>query len=134
MGISVYKPGQGYWTRMMTAIAAGVLVGAGVAYIWNVLASVQVGFERIYLQGGIAAAIVLIGALFIYRFVYSARRTSEFFIATEGEMKKVNWSTRKEVIGSTWVVIAVAFFIAMLLFVVDIGFSTLFKEVGLLEV
>ena len=26
-------------------------------------------------------------------------------IATEGEMKKVNWSTRREILGSTWIVI-----------------------------
>ena len=132
MGIVVYKPGQGYWTRMMTAIGAGMIVGAGVAYVWNKLSTVNVDFERVYLQGGVAAVIVLIGAVIIYRFVYSAPKTSEFLIATEGEMKKVNWSTRREVIGSTWVVIAVAFFIALLLFVVDIGFSTLFQKVGLL--
>jgi len=134
MGIGVYKPGQGYWTRMMSAVGAGVLVGAGVAYIWKQLSSVDVSFERVYLQGGIAAVLVLIGAAFIYRFIYSAPRTSEFLISTEGEMKKVNWSTRREIIGSTWVVIAVAFSIAAILFTVDVGFSRLFTWVGLLDV
>ena len=33
------------------------------------------------------------------------RKANDFFIATEGEMKKVNWSTRAEVIRSTKVVI-----------------------------
>ncbi|MBN4060385.1 preprotein translocase subunit SecE [Planctomycetaceae bacterium AH-315-I19] len=133
MSIGVYKPGQGYWTRMMSAIGAGVLIGAGASYVWDELSSVDVAFERVYLQGGVAAVIVFVGAVFIYRFVYSAPRTSEFLISTEGEMKKVNWSTRKEIIGSTWVVIAVAFSIAAILFVVDIGFSTLFTKVGLLD-
>ena len=34
-------------------------------------------------------------------------------IATEGEMKKVNWSTRREIIGMTWVVIGLTVFIAV---------------------
>ena len=134
MGIGVYKPGQGYWTRMMSAIGAGLLVGAGVAYVWEQLENIDVSFERVYLQGGIAAGLVLIFALIIYRFIYAAPKTSDFLIATEGEMKKVNWSTRREIIGSTWVVIAVAFGIALILFVVDIGFSEFFRWVGLLQV
>ncbi|MEQ9616565.1 MAG: preprotein translocase subunit SecE [Phycisphaerales bacterium] len=134
MGIGVYKPGQGYWTRMMSAIGAGLVVGAGVAYVWEQLEKVDVTFERVYLQGGVAAGLVLIFAALIYRFIYAAPKTSDFLIATEGEMKKVNWSTRREIIGSTWVVIAVAFGIALILFVVDIGFSEFFRWVGLLEV
>jgi len=134
MGIGIYKSGQGYWTRMMSAIGAGVLVGAGVAYVWGELEAVQLPIETVLAQGIMAAVIVLIGAAVIYRFIYSAPRTSEFLIATEGEMKKVNWSTRREVIGSTWVVIAIAFIIATILLTVDIGFSTIFRQMGLLQV
>ncbi|MBL8964243.1 MAG: preprotein translocase subunit SecE [Phycisphaerae bacterium] len=54
-------------------------------------------------------------------------------IATDGEMKKVNWSTRREVLGSTWVVIGACFLIATFLFIVDIAFSSFFEFVGLLK-
>jgi len=57
-----------------------------------------------------------------------------FLSATEGEMKKVNWSTRKEVLGSTRVVIVIAFLIAVCLFVVDFGFGWFFRTIGLLEI
>ena len=42
----------------------------------------------------------------------------DFLIATDSEMKKVNWTSRKELIGSTKVVIIFMFLIALFLFVV----------------
>ena len=38
----------------------------------------------------------------------------DFLIATDSEMKKVNWTSRKELIGSTKVVILFMFLIAVL--------------------
>jgi len=55
-------------------------------------------------------------------------------IATEGEMKKVSWSTRRELIGSTKVVIMFTIFLAVLLFFVDLGFQELFSRIGVLKV
>ena len=55
-------------------------------------------------------------------------------IATEGEMKKVNWSTRREVIGSTKVVITITIFLAILLFCIDLVFQALFRAIGVLRV
>ena len=43
----------------------------------------------------------------------------DFLIATDSEMKKVNWTSRKELIGSTQVVIMFMFLIALFLFAVD---------------
>ena len=37
----------------------------------------------------------------------------DFLIATDSEMKKVNWTSRKELIGSTKVVIVFMFLIAV---------------------
>ncbi|MBI1827694.1 MAG: preprotein translocase subunit SecE [Planctomycetes bacterium] len=54
-------------------------------------------------------------------------------IATEGEMKKVNWSSRREVVGSTKVVILFSMAMALYLFVVDIVFQTLFQAIGVLK-
>ena len=217
MSFGMYKQGQGYWTRIMSAIGAALLVAGAAAWLWgevstvslpniwrmvidqsaqvtelpagttvdlfddtgmtigsglvdslsetgdsvylkdlaftgtngtDLVASVSSGtfsagvssataqpvFEIIYLQGAVAAATLLIGAIIIYYLVYVKAGTSEFLIATEGEMKKVNWSTRREILGSTWVVIAISVIIAAILFVVDIGFATFFREIGVIEV
>jgi preprotein translocase subunit SecE len=48
-------------------------------------------------------------------------------------MKKVNWSTRREVMGSTWVVIAASFIIAAILYVVDLGFQYFFVAIDVLQ-
>ena len=50
----------------------------------------------------------------------------DFLIATDSEMKKVNWTSRKELIGSTRVVILFVVGIAVVLFVYDLFFHTLF--------
>ena len=54
-------------------------------------------------------------------------------IATEGEMKKVSWSTKREIIGSTKVVILFTFLMAGLLFLVDSAFQLLFSSIGVLQ-
>ncbi|MBL1217964.1 MAG: preprotein translocase subunit SecE [Planctomycetes bacterium] len=60
------------------------------------------------------------------------RGTVDFCIATEGEMKKVNWTTRREIFGSTWVVIVLALSTAMFLFLADLIFRELFTLLGVL--
>ncbi|MBU0641058.1 MAG: preprotein translocase subunit SecE [Planctomycetes bacterium] len=55
-------------------------------------------------------------------------------IATEGEMKKVNWSSKKEVIGATKVVIVTVLALGAMLFIVDIFFMTVFGGIGVLKV
>jgi preprotein translocase SecE subunit len=43
----------------------------------------------------------------------------DFLIATESEMKKVSWSNRAELLGSTSVVIITVFLMAIIIFVAD---------------
>jgi len=76
--------------------------------------------------------LVAVGLLFWWT-SYVNRSASDFMIATEGEMKKVNWSNRREVIGSTKVVIFFSMAMALYLFVVDIIFQTLFQAIGVLK-
>ena len=68
----------------------------------------------------------------IFWVVGANARTSEFLISTDMEMKKVNWGTRKDIVGSTWVVIGAAFIIAAFIYGVDWSFSMIFKAIGLL--
>lgn len=127
MALSIYKPDQGYWTRTMSAVAFGVIGLAGGAWLYEELAG-----ANIYIRGVVAALFMVAMAVLIY-WVYGVnRRAIEFFISTEGELKKVNWSTRREILGSTWVVVTVAVAIAALLFIVDIFFKELFSAIGIL--
>lgn len=133
MALGIYKPGQGYWTRVMTAIGAAMLGLAGANWAWSELAAIQTPFEVIYLQASVAGAIALITAILTYWIVGLNRRTNEFFIATEGEMRKVAWPPRKELTGSTWVVIGVSVIIAAILFISDVIFSSIFQWLGVLK-
>ncbi|MCC6909627.1 MAG: preprotein translocase subunit SecE [Phycisphaerales bacterium] len=127
MAGAIYKPEQGYWTRVMSSVAVGVIGLAGAVWIYD-----QLTGANIYLRGGLAAGFLIAAAALVY-WVYGVnRKTVDFFIATEGELKKVNWTTRREIIGSTWVVVIVAVSIAAILFVVDIFFKELFSAIGIL--
>ena len=56
----------------------------------------------------------------------------DFLIATDSEMKKVNWTTRAELIGSTKVVIFFMMIIAAVLFLIDVLFGYVFYWFGVL--
>lgn len=88
---------------------------------------------QLYLQAIVAGSLILIGTALIAFFVAANRRSADFLIATDAEMKKVNWTNYKHIKGSTIVVIVATFLIAGILFVVDMGFSWFFKAINVLE-
>ncbi|QNN20737.1 preprotein translocase subunit SecE [Planctomycetales bacterium ZRK34] len=133
MAINIYKPGQGYWTRMLSAIGGGILVVAGALWLKQKLEIFQWEYG-VFVQWGAALAVIAIFAPLIYRWVGSKPRTCDFMIATDGEMKKVAWPSRKEVIGSTLVVIWCVVLLSALLFLADVFFSTFFKWINVLDV
>jgi len=230
MGFGLYKPGQGYWVRVLAATFAGVLMLAASAWLWTqlenasrliphptwtitvasptgaaqpgqrigfqstsskpddpaatigtavvkeqqvlssggqrlvvqdvtmnaghqlseagivapapggaTLAGTVIGaipnplFQPLYLQAAGVGLMLLLGSLAIYWLVGVRPSTSEFLINTDGEMKKVNWSSRKDIIGSTQVVIVWSLLIAGGLFVVDTIFAQFFRLVGILR-
>lgn len=133
MALQVYKQGQGYWTRLMSAIGGGTIVLMGAAWLWDQLGALRLESNTIYVQAGVSVAIVALFGWLIFRIVYGRQKSGDFLIATEGEMKKVNWSTRKEIVGSTWVVIGLTFFIAVLIAILDGAFSQFFRLVNVLQ-
>ncbi len=237
MAFTIYKSGQGYWTRTMTAIGIGVVVLTGVAWLWSeleiigrsysvnleiadasarlaawgkannheiagldVLRGIQTpdaattspvtitgagqtftldrggvvaaiegfapaptstavralpvaGFTQVRIEGGnvvfggiqtwgyrnrlyiqSAVAVVVIAIFGVLTFwVLNKPNIADFMIATEAEMKKVNWPSRREIIGSTWVVIVGMLLFGLILFVVDVGFLELFRQIGILQ-
>jgi preprotein translocase subunit SecE len=134
MPIGIYKPGQGYWTRLMTAIALGMLVLMGGTWISQQVANVRLfGLETVWTQ---ALAFLIIAAAFGivgYHLVGRKPGSVEFLIAVEGEMKKVNWSSRREIAGSTYVVIGFVIIIGLIAFTFDSIFQWLFIQGGVLE-
>jgi preprotein translocase SecE subunit len=134
MAIAIYKKGQGYWTRLMSAIGFGMLALMGAVWLWDLLKNARVGeLQAVYVQAG--AAVILLGVCGWIGFTLIGRKPKvvDFMIATEGEMKKVNWSSRREIIGSTWVVIGLTVLIALLCFAADLVFQYFFGAIGVLE-
>jgi preprotein translocase SecE subunit len=135
-GLTIYKPGQGYYTRVGTAVGAGILI----ACLWQfIYTQLEVYYEpakpwTFYLQVGVPT-LVLAGLGFLVYWVVGLNHSCcDFMILTEGEMKKVSWSSRKEVIGSTKVVIFTVLAMGMLLFLVDVVFAWTFHLIGVLQV
>lgn len=226
MAIGIYKPGQGYWTRVLTATAIGIITLATAAWMWDqmqlysttlprtawtmkigkvegappavgqtidlvgkpervgaeppVIGTANVkewnsgagelrltdvkmnvaelnpssakdirnaagfhapvsgafGFASIdptILAGSVASVIILIGFIIAYYICAMNPRTVEFLISTDMEMKKVNWSSWKDIRSSTMVVIAAAVFLAGALFLVDLAFQQFFRAIGVLS-
>jgi len=132
---AIFKPGQGYWTRVMSAIGFGLVAIMGADWVRKQLVNVRVGsVQPEIVQWGVFVLIAAVAGAFIYRFIGVHARTVDFLIATEGEMKKVNWSSRREVLGMTWVVIGLTIFIGAFVFVLDyLLFSPVMQAMGVLD-
>ncbi|QDU32570.1 preprotein translocase subunit SecE [Poriferisphaera corsica] len=130
MAFKIYKPGEGYWTRTLTWIGAGTLVLSGILYIWKQMDIIQQ--NTIYWQGGMALAMVAFWGILLF-WIMNKPNVAEFMIATEAEMKKVNWPSRMEVYGSTIVVIGGTFLLAAILFLINISFAWIFTQIGVLQ-
>jgi len=132
--LEIYKSGQGYYTRMGTAVGGGVLILAGADFLYRQLVFESNAPWTLWVQVGVPLAVAVGLGVLLYWVVGVNRRSCDFMIATEGEMKKVSWSSRRELIGSTKVVIVFTVAIAALLFVVDVGFVVLFGWLRVLKV
>lgn len=123
-----YKPGQGYWTRTLSFLGMMTIAAAGAGWLWRELNQVH-----LYVQAAVAG-LVLFGTFGLGWYIFNKPRVVDFLIATESEMKKVNWPTRREVIGSTWLVIAGTIMMALVLFGIDVVFSYFFQFIKVIQV
>ncbi|MDZ4830459.1 MAG: preprotein translocase subunit SecE [Phycisphaerae bacterium] len=134
MASGIYKSGQGYYTRMGTAVSASLIGLLGLYWLWGYALKWKVGtVNPTYVAA--ATAIVLGGILtwFVYDLVFRRHSTGDFFIATEGELKKVNWSTRRELVGSTIVVITTMVIVTIFVFFVDKIFLIFFGWIRVID-
>jgi len=132
--MSIYKPGQGYNVRVVTAIGLGLVVLLGAYWLWEEFAGASwFGLPAIYISSGIATIFVAVLAGLGYWLIGVNPRAVDFLIATDAEMKKVNWSTRREVLGSTAVVIGLSLLVAAYCLGFDRAFLVVFAWMGVLE-
>lgn len=129
----LYKRGQGYYTRSGTAVGAAVLILAGAHFLHQRLVFESNATWTSWVRIGIPLAFVVSLGVLTWWLLGVKRSTCDFLIATEGEMKKVSWSSRRELIGSTKVVIMFTVLLAMILFAVDLIFMAFFGSIGVLR-
>jgi preprotein translocase subunit SecE len=130
---AIRKFGQGYWTRLLTVIGFGLLGVLGAIWLWRLFETYDFGVPPVYVASGVAMAFMVAVGLVLWWFAGFNPRSVDFLVATEGEMKKVNWTTRREIVGSTVVVIAIAFAIAVFCWLWDFAFSSLFVWMRVLD-
>ncbi|UCF35341.1 MAG: preprotein translocase subunit SecE [Acidobacteriota bacterium] len=66
---------------------------------------------------------------FLEKVVGLPQRLSTFAADVKSELKKVTWPSKKEIYGTTIVVIVTVFFFGVYLFVVDSGLQVVIKRV-----
>ncbi len=128
---SIYKNGQGKNTRVSVAVGLGVVAAAGCWKLYQKLqgASFDVTAQTaMWIQTIIPVGVFALLAFGIFMLV-NRPKPSDFMIAAEGEMKKVSWSSKQEIIASTTIVIFVVVFMAALLGFCDLCFSMLFTKI-----
>ncbi len=129
----IYKSGQGYWVRLMSAIGFGVIVALGLIWLWKQIETIDFGIESTYAQViGILVAAAIFGILG-YWLIGVKTGSVDFMIATEGEMKKVNWSSKAELTRSTMAVIGLTLIVAIFCWGVDVIFAMIFRVTGVLQ-
>jgi len=120
----IYKPGQGKYTRLISGISVVTIVAIGCYLLYTRLAATDLNPWIVFL---LPLIIVVAAAAAIY-WVLNKPSVADFMIASEGELKKVNWSSRKEVAVSTGVVIGVVVAMAALLGATDMVFQLIFDK------
>jgi preprotein translocase subunit SecE len=132
---TIYKKGQGYWTRIGTVAGAALLALLSSQFLYSqgrVWFQHPNGRPNMPVVLGVVAAFLVIFAIIVFRII-NRPTVVDFLIATDSEMKKVNWTTRAELIGSTKVVIFFMILIAILLFTFDTVFGYLFWLIDVLK-
>ena len=124
MPMQMYKPGQGKYSRLGTFFAVAITVAIGCYRLYQMLGASDLNFL-------ITAMIpVVVFGVFaaVAGWLVNKPTVADFLIAAEGELKKVNWSSRKEVAVSTFVVIIVVLLMAALLGTTDFVFQLIFQK------
>lgn len=125
---ALYKPGQGYWTRLGTAIGAAAIIlfiGWFVFTETSVFTQLSASSRRYAVAAGVVAVLSLVAW-----WLMNGPRRAQFIIDTDSEMKKVNWGTWADLVGSTRVCVFFMLLTALTLFIFDTQFHAFFYSLG----
>ena len=103
MNLKIYKRGQGKNTRLTTGLVCFVVAAYGCVVLHQKL---QAATDSVWIETLIPAGVCAVFAALIW-WLSNMSSVADFLIAAEGEIKKVSWSSRKEIVNSTIVVIIV---------------------------
>jgi len=124
MEFKIYKRSQGYYTRLYAALISFSIIVVGCYVLYGKMQVIDNIWVNTLVPAGVCA---LLGLLIFW--LVNKPIVADFMIAAEGEIKKVSWSSRKEIIASTMIVVFVVAAMAVMLWVTDMIFQLLFRNV-----
>ncbi len=122
MSLGIYKRGQGKYTRLGSGFAFGLIVALGCYRLYAKLGGTDLGLW-VQVMAPVGVFAVLGGLVY---WLMNKPSIADFMIAAEGEMKKVSWSSKKEITVSTTIVIVVVVLMSSLIGITDLIFTILF--------
>lgn len=145
--VSPYKRTQGQRVRRGTMLGLLILAGCGV-YTMLIHKSLETGPRNwslavpfteflIPLLPDVSLTLPLLlsaASLWVAYRVVNFPTFADFLIATEAELNKVSWTTRKRLIQDTIVVLMTVALLTSFLFVVDMVWARILAEIGVLQV
>ncbi len=114
VALSIYKKGQGTAARGTAAVVVMLLAGWAAHQMWFTAEGWPIAAQVI--ATGLVAG--LLGLLPLYLVLFY-QPVAEMLIETQQEMRKVAWSSRAEVIGSTVVVVVTVVLLSLFIFATD---------------
>lgn len=128
MSMKIYKKGQGKYTRLGTGFALALFSVIGCYKLYVILGeSINNKEARLFISTLVPAGLFVVFCGLIL-WLMNKSSVADFMISAEGEMKKVSWSSRKEIIASTYVVIIFVVILAIILGTADYVFSSFFRK------
>ena len=124
MVFDVYKRGQGKYTRLCSAFGAALIIGLGCLQLYKKLQAWDLG---LWTETMVPAGLFVVLCLLVFLLV-NKPTIANFMIAAESEMKKVSWSSRKEIAVSTFIVIVLVILLAIFLGATDLCFQMFFEK------
>ncbi len=125
MSLQFYKKGQGYYTRLYSGLVCFLIVAIGCYRLYQKLYNPDSIWVCTLVPGGICVGLTL-----LIFWVVNKPNIADFMIAAEGEIKKVSWSSRREIVASTTIVIVVVLCMGFMLVGIDFFFQFLFRVLG----
>jgi len=139
-----YKKSQGQRVRRGTIVGLLLLGGTGIWSMYNrgILSGnweVTIPFTHATvvllpdLQFTVPFVLALAALWFAYRGV-NFPTFADFLIATEAELNKVSWTTRKRLVQDTIVVLVTVVLLTLFLFVVDFIWAQVLTHIGVIQI